>query len=125
MVKGEKIYIYFIFLLSNAGTNRALLCKASADGQNQVLQIGRPHTTENEDELQRLAALGEEIMEERINQCLLLLVLVEGMILFGRCESVSLVCLRRCGLSSYQAGRADFWPKQHEKTWRLQSQVEL
>lgn len=41
------------------GTNRVLLCKSSSDGQNQVLQIGRPHSTDNEDELQRLAALGE------------------------------------------------------------------
>ncbi|KAI9529081.1 hypothetical protein NQZ68_013388 [Dissostichus eleginoides] len=31
---------------------------SSSDGQNQVLQIGRPHNTENEEELQRLAALG-------------------------------------------------------------------
>lgn len=42
-----------------SGTNRVLLCKSSIDGQNQVLQIGRPHSTDNEDELQRLAALGE------------------------------------------------------------------
>lgn len=42
-----------------SGTNRALLCKSSSDGQNQVLQIGRPHNTDSEDELQRLAALGE------------------------------------------------------------------
>uniref|UniRef100_H3DNB2 TGF-beta activated kinase 1 (MAP3K7) binding protein 1 n=1 Tax=Tetraodon nigroviridis TaxID=99883 RepID=H3DNB2_TETNG len=41
-----------------SGTNRALLCKSSSDGQNQVLQIGRPHTTDSEDELQRLAGLG-------------------------------------------------------------------
>lgn len=42
-----------------SGTNRALLCKSSSDGQNQVLQIGRAHNTDSEDELQRLAALGE------------------------------------------------------------------
>lgn len=41
------------------GSNRALLCKSSSDGQNQVLQIGRPHSTDNDEELQRLAALGE------------------------------------------------------------------
>lgn len=48
------------WVIFNTGTNRALLCKSSVDGQNQVLQIGRPHTTDNEDELQRLAALGEK-----------------------------------------------------------------
>uniref|UniRef100_A0A3Q3LCR2 TGF-beta-activated kinase 1 and MAP3K7-binding protein 1 n=1 Tax=Mastacembelus armatus TaxID=205130 RepID=A0A3Q3LCR2_9TELE len=48
----NKLYI------ANLGTNRALLCKSSSDGQNQVLQISRPHSTENEDELQRLASLG-------------------------------------------------------------------
>ncbi|XP_075868854.1 TGF-beta-activated kinase 1 and MAP3K7-binding protein 1 isoform X3 [Nelusetta ayraudi] len=52
LILNNKLYI------ANVGTNRALLCKSSMDGQNQVLQIGRPHTTENEDELQRLAALG-------------------------------------------------------------------
>ncbi|KAA0713473.1 TGF-beta-activated kinase 1 and MAP3K7-binding protein 1 [Triplophysa tibetana] len=41
-----------------SGTNRALLCKTTADGQNQVIQIGRPHTTDNDDELSRLTQLG-------------------------------------------------------------------
>lgn len=48
-----------VCLCGTAGTNRALLCKSSSDGQNQVLQIGRPHSTDNEEELQRMAALGE------------------------------------------------------------------
>ncbi|KAG8014575.1 TGF-beta-activated kinase 1 and MAP3K7-binding protein 1 [Nibea albiflora] len=52
LILNNKLYI------ANVGTNRALLCKSSIDGQNQVLQIGRPHSTDNEDELQRLAALG-------------------------------------------------------------------
>lgn len=52
LILNNKLYI------SNIGTNRALLCRSSSDGQNQVLQIGRPHSTDNEDELQRLAALG-------------------------------------------------------------------
>ncbi|KAM9818468.1 TGF-beta-activated kinase 1 and MAP3K7-binding protein 1 isoform 2-T2 [Syngnathus typhle] len=39
-------------------TNRALLCKTTSDGQNQFFQLGRPHSTANDDELQRLAALG-------------------------------------------------------------------
>lgn len=52
LILNNKLYI------ANVGTNRALLCKSSSDGQNQVLQIGRPHSTDNEDELQRLAALG-------------------------------------------------------------------
>ncbi|KAM9792433.1 TGF-beta-activated kinase 1 and MAP3K7-binding protein 1 [Neosynchiropus ocellatus] len=52
LILNNKLYI------ANLGTNRALLCKSSIDGQNQVLQIGRPHGTDNEDELQRLAALG-------------------------------------------------------------------
>ncbi|XP_068606642.1 TGF-beta-activated kinase 1 and MAP3K7-binding protein 1 isoform X4 [Brachionichthys hirsutus] len=52
LILDNKLYI------ANVGTNRALLCRSSSDGQNQVLQIGRPHGTDNEDELQRLAALG-------------------------------------------------------------------
>ncbi|XP_029707132.1 TGF-beta-activated kinase 1 and MAP3K7-binding protein 1 isoform X2 [Takifugu rubripes] len=52
LIINNKLYI------ANVGTNRALLCKSSSDGQNQVLQIGRPHNTDSEDELQRLAALG-------------------------------------------------------------------
>lgn len=52
LILNNKLYI------ANVGTNRALLCKSSSDGQNQVLQIGRPHSTDNEDELQRLATLG-------------------------------------------------------------------
>ncbi|XP_029013875.1 TGF-beta-activated kinase 1 and MAP3K7-binding protein 1 isoform X2 [Betta splendens] len=52
LILNNKLYI------ANLGTNRALLCKSSSDGQNQVLQICRPHSTDNEDELQRLAALG-------------------------------------------------------------------
>ncbi|XP_067087923.1 TGF-beta-activated kinase 1 and MAP3K7-binding protein 1, partial [Osmerus mordax] len=44
--------------VANVGTNRALLCKSTSDGQNQVIQIGRPHTVDNEEELQRLTALG-------------------------------------------------------------------
>ncbi|KAK1886494.1 TGF-beta-activated kinase 1 and MAP3K7-binding protein 1, partial [Dissostichus eleginoides] len=52
LILNDKLYI------ASVGTNRALLCKSSSDGQNQVLQIGRPHNTENEEELQRLAALG-------------------------------------------------------------------
>ncbi|XP_032389879.1 TGF-beta-activated kinase 1 and MAP3K7-binding protein 1 isoform X3 [Etheostoma spectabile] len=52
LILNNKLYI------ANVGTNRALLCKSSSDGQNQVLQIGRPHGTDNEEELQRLAALG-------------------------------------------------------------------
>uniref|UniRef100_A0A672ZE03 TGF-beta activated kinase 1/MAP3K7 binding protein 1 n=2 Tax=Sphaeramia orbicularis TaxID=375764 RepID=A0A672ZE03_9TELE len=52
LILNNRVYI------ANVGTNRALLCKSSSDGQNQVLQIGRPHSTDNEEELQRLAALG-------------------------------------------------------------------
>uniref|UniRef100_A0A8C5BFZ5 TGF-beta activated kinase 1/MAP3K7 binding protein 1 n=1 Tax=Gadus morhua TaxID=8049 RepID=A0A8C5BFZ5_GADMO len=52
LILNSRLYI------ANVGSNRALLCKSSSDGQNQVQQIGRPHNTENEDELQRLAALG-------------------------------------------------------------------
>ncbi|XP_041839773.1 TGF-beta-activated kinase 1 and MAP3K7-binding protein 1 isoform X3 [Melanotaenia boesemani] len=52
LILNNKLYV------ANVGTNRVLLCKSSSDGQNQVLQIGRPHSTDNEDELQRLAALG-------------------------------------------------------------------
>ncbi|XP_034437358.1 TGF-beta-activated kinase 1 and MAP3K7-binding protein 1 isoform X2 [Hippoglossus hippoglossus] len=52
LILNNKLYI------ANVGTNRVLLCKSSSDGQNQVLQIGRPHNTDNEDELQRLATLG-------------------------------------------------------------------
>ncbi|XP_047434039.1 TGF-beta-activated kinase 1 and MAP3K7-binding protein 1 isoform X1 [Mugil cephalus] len=52
VILNNKLYI------ANVGTNRVLLCKSSSDGQNQVLQIGRPHSTDNDDELQRLAALG-------------------------------------------------------------------
>ena len=43
---------------SAAGTNRALLCKSTADGL-QVTQLNVEHTTENEDELFRLSQLGE------------------------------------------------------------------
>ncbi|XP_040003075.1 TGF-beta-activated kinase 1 and MAP3K7-binding protein 1 isoform X4 [Xiphias gladius] len=59
LILNNKLYI------ANVGTNRALLCKSSSDGQNQVLQIGRPHSTDNEDELQRLAALGVDIARVR------------------------------------------------------------
>ncbi|KAJ3615363.1 hypothetical protein NHX12_018930 [Muraenolepis orangiensis] len=52
LILNSKLY------LANVGSNRALLCKSSSDGQNQVQQIGRPHNTDNEDELQRLADLG-------------------------------------------------------------------
>ncbi|XP_076147688.1 TGF-beta-activated kinase 1 and MAP3K7-binding protein 1 [Alosa pseudoharengus] len=52
LILNNKLYI------ANVGTNRALLCKATSDGQNQVIQIGRAHTTDNEDELTRLAQLG-------------------------------------------------------------------
>ncbi|KAK2817407.1 hypothetical protein Q5P01_025598 [Channa striata] len=52
LILNNKLYI------ANVGTNRALLCKSSSDGQNQVVQICRPHSTDNEDELQRLSALG-------------------------------------------------------------------
>ncbi|KAG7460108.1 hypothetical protein MATL_G00217660 [Megalops atlanticus] len=52
LILNNKLYI------ANVGTNRALLCKSSSDGQNQVIQIGRAHTTDNEDELLRLAQLG-------------------------------------------------------------------
>ncbi|XP_030637500.1 TGF-beta-activated kinase 1 and MAP3K7-binding protein 1 [Chanos chanos] len=52
LILNNKLYI------ANVGTNRALLCKYTSDGQNQVIQIGRPHTTDNEDELTRLAQLG-------------------------------------------------------------------
>lgn len=81
----------------NAGTNRALLCKSSVDGQNQVLQIGRPHTTENEDELQRLAALGERLVERRVavqeqdlTRCHLALLYRTNQL--GWCEWVSRLC---------------------------------
>ncbi|KAL4658100.1 TGF-beta-activated kinase 1 and MAP3K7-binding protein 1 isoform X1 [Arapaima gigas] len=52
LILNHKLYI------ANVGTNRALLCKSSSDGQNQVIQIGQAHTTENEDEIQRLSQLG-------------------------------------------------------------------
>ncbi|XP_056265430.1 TGF-beta-activated kinase 1 and MAP3K7-binding protein 1 isoform X2 [Pseudoliparis swirei] len=52
LILQEKLYI------AGVGSNRALLCRSSSDGQNQVLQIGRPHSTDNEEELQRLSALG-------------------------------------------------------------------
>ncbi|XP_011476721.2 TGF-beta-activated kinase 1 and MAP3K7-binding protein 1 isoform X1 [Oryzias latipes] len=52
LILNNKLYV------ANVGTNRVLLCKSSSDGQNQVQQIGRPHSTDNEEELQRLAALG-------------------------------------------------------------------
>ncbi|XP_061882492.1 TGF-beta-activated kinase 1 and MAP3K7-binding protein 1 isoform X1 [Entelurus aequoreus] len=52
LILNNKLYI------ANVGTNRALLCKTSTDGQNQFFQLGRPHNTENEDELQRLTDLG-------------------------------------------------------------------
>uniref|UniRef100_G3U9I2 TGF-beta-activated kinase 1 and MAP3K7-binding protein 1 n=1 Tax=Loxodonta africana TaxID=9785 RepID=G3U9I2_LOXAF len=42
---------------SATGTNRALLCKSTADGL-QVTQLNVAHTTENEDELFRLSQLG-------------------------------------------------------------------
>ncbi|KAM4611799.1 TGF-beta-activated kinase 1 and MAP3K7-binding protein 1 isoform 2-T2 [Polymixia lowei] len=60
LILNNKLYI------ANVGTNRALLCKSSSDGQNQVLQIGRPHNTDNEDELQRLAALGVDPARVRL-----------------------------------------------------------
>ncbi|XP_010903787.1 TGF-beta-activated kinase 1 and MAP3K7-binding protein 1 isoform X3 [Esox lucius] len=59
LILNSRLYI------ANVGTNRALLCKSASDGQNQVLQIGRPHTTENEDELQRLAGLGLDVSRLR------------------------------------------------------------
>ncbi|XP_068177438.1 TGF-beta-activated kinase 1 and MAP3K7-binding protein 1 isoform X2 [Antennarius striatus] len=59
LILNNKLYI------ANVGTNRALLCKSSSDGQNQVQQIGRPHSTDNEDELQRLAALGVDAARVR------------------------------------------------------------
>ncbi|XP_050969503.1 TGF-beta-activated kinase 1 and MAP3K7-binding protein 1 [Labeo rohita] len=52
LILNNKLYI------ANVGTNRALLCKTTTDGQNQVIQIGRAHTTDNDDELSRLAQLG-------------------------------------------------------------------
>uniref|UniRef100_A0AAY5EMH5 TGF-beta-activated kinase 1 and MAP3K7-binding protein 1 n=1 Tax=Electrophorus electricus TaxID=8005 RepID=A0AAY5EMH5_ELEEL len=52
LILNNKLYI------ANVGTNRALLCKCTTDRQNQVIQIGRAHTTDNEDELTRLAQLG-------------------------------------------------------------------
>ncbi|KAM9818469.1 TGF-beta-activated kinase 1 and MAP3K7-binding protein 1 isoform 3-T3 [Syngnathus typhle] len=52
LILNNKLYI------ANVGTNRALLCKTTSDGQNQFFQLGRPHSTANDDELQRLAALG-------------------------------------------------------------------
>ncbi|XP_039512525.1 TGF-beta-activated kinase 1 and MAP3K7-binding protein 1 isoform X2 [Pimephales promelas] len=52
LIHNNKLYI------ANVGTNRALLCKTTSDGQNQVIQIGQAHTTDNDDELTRLAQLG-------------------------------------------------------------------
>ncbi|XP_012675432.1 TGF-beta-activated kinase 1 and MAP3K7-binding protein 1 isoform X2 [Clupea harengus] len=52
LILNNKLYI------ANVGTNRALLCKSTSDGQNQVIQIGRAHTTDNDDELTRLVQLG-------------------------------------------------------------------
>ncbi|XP_072318682.1 TGF-beta-activated kinase 1 and MAP3K7-binding protein 1 [Eucyclogobius newberryi] len=52
LILNNKLYI------ANMGTDRALLCRSSSDGQNQVLQISRAHTTTNEEELHRLAGLG-------------------------------------------------------------------
>ncbi|XP_067314682.1 TGF-beta-activated kinase 1 and MAP3K7-binding protein 1 isoform X3 [Pseudorasbora parva] len=52
LILNNKLYI------ANVGTNRALLCKTTTDGQNQVIQIGRAHTTDNDDELTRLSQLG-------------------------------------------------------------------
>ncbi|KAF5905052.1 TGF-beta-activated kinase 1 and MAP3K7-binding protein 1, partial [Clarias magur] len=52
LILNNKLYI------ANVGTNRALLCKYTSDRQNQVIQIGRAHTADNEDELARLAQLG-------------------------------------------------------------------
>uniref|UniRef100_A0A8B9H880 TGF-beta-activated kinase 1 and MAP3K7-binding protein 1 n=1 Tax=Astyanax mexicanus TaxID=7994 RepID=A0A8B9H880_ASTMX len=52
LILNNKLYI------ANVGTNRALLCKCTSDRQNQVIQIGRAHTTDNEEELARLAQLG-------------------------------------------------------------------
>ncbi|GAA6075344.1 TGF-beta-activated kinase 1 and MAP3K7-binding protein 1 isoform X3, partial [Tachysurus ichikawai] len=51
LILNNKLYI------ANVGTNRALLCKYTSDRQNQVIQIGRAHTTDNEDELARLAQI--------------------------------------------------------------------
>ncbi|KAM4751253.1 TGF-beta-activated kinase 1 and MAP3K7-binding protein 1 isoform 2-T3 [Anableps anableps] len=59
LILNNKLYV------ANVGTNRVLLCKSSSDGQNQVLQIGRPHSTDNEDELQRLAAMGVDAARVR------------------------------------------------------------
>uniref|UniRef100_A0A8C6TGB4 TGF-beta activated kinase 1/MAP3K7 binding protein 1 n=1 Tax=Neogobius melanostomus TaxID=47308 RepID=A0A8C6TGB4_9GOBI len=47
--------------IANMGTDRALLCRSSTDGQNQVLQIGRAHSTDNEDELQTLVRQAGQI----------------------------------------------------------------
>nr|XP_023652622.1 TGF-beta-activated kinase 1 and MAP3K7-binding protein 1 isoform X3 [Paramormyrops kingsleyae] len=52
LILNHKLYV------ANVGTNRALLCRSSSDGQNQVMEIGRAHTTDNEDELLRLSQLG-------------------------------------------------------------------
>ncbi|XP_061685275.1 TGF-beta-activated kinase 1 and MAP3K7-binding protein 1 isoform X2 [Syngnathoides biaculeatus] len=52
LILNNKLYI------ANVGTNRALLCKTTTDGQNQFFQLGQPHSTNNEDELKRLAGLG-------------------------------------------------------------------
>ncbi|XP_042200942.1 TGF-beta-activated kinase 1 and MAP3K7-binding protein 1 [Callorhinchus milii] len=52
LILNNKLYI------ANIGTNRALLCKSTTDGQLQVTQISVDHTTDNEDELFRLSQLG-------------------------------------------------------------------
>ncbi|XP_064419465.1 TGF-beta-activated kinase 1 and MAP3K7-binding protein 1 isoform X2 [Latimeria chalumnae] len=51
LILNGKLYI------ANVGTNRALLCKSTVDGL-QVTQLSVDHTTENKDELFRLAQLG-------------------------------------------------------------------
>ncbi|KAJ8251561.1 hypothetical protein GJAV_G00222670 [Gymnothorax javanicus] len=64
LILNNKLYI------ANVGTNRALLCKSSSDGQNQVIQISRDHTTGNEEEVQRLALLGLD--QSRLRQTALI-----------------------------------------------------
>uniref|UniRef100_A0A8C1URS4 TGF-beta-activated kinase 1 and MAP3K7-binding protein 1 n=1 Tax=Cyprinus carpio TaxID=7962 RepID=A0A8C1URS4_CYPCA len=59
LILNNKLYI------ANVGTNRALLCKTTSDGQNQVIQIGRAHTIDNDDELSRLAQLGVDLVRLR------------------------------------------------------------
>ncbi|XP_066563253.1 TGF-beta-activated kinase 1 and MAP3K7-binding protein 1 isoform X2 [Amia ocellicauda] len=65
LILNNKLYV------ANVGSNRVLLCKCSSDRQNQVSQIGCPHTVDNEDELLRLAQLGLDV--SRIKQAGVLL----------------------------------------------------